>query len=177
MCKNNKNDASFLVDDIIVYGYKKDILFITDAERKKNYVFDLISLSKKEYGIISKKLPFVSNLYVIENIFFVLIYKYNISLSKCYEKFKNIIKWLKINDLLWVYKHELTDLELFKCMFLRALTIEPSIIFIDGISEEEFSLTMKILDFLDKDIFLWILAEKNDNFLLNNNSFKKIYLS
>lgn len=175
--QNENKGQCVLVDYIILYGDKENILFIADKHKYRNYVFDLISLLSKEYGVISQRIPFIHNLFVIENIFLGLMSKYSLSLSQCYQRFKNVIDWLGINDLLWLAPKDLTSLELFKCMLVRALTMDSKIIFIDGISLEEFELSLELLRFLDKDNFLWILTEKENNFLDNVEGFKKVYLN
>ncbi|SDN29654.1 hypothetical protein SAMN04488516_101315 [Desulfonauticus submarinus] len=154
----------------------EDLIIILKNKNLERYLFEFFSIHPADIGIISKKVPFLSNLEMLENIFLPLMYKNNISLKSCYKKFKTFIDKLQLEDILWKRKEKLTGVELFKSMLLRALSVDSKIIFLEYPTREEFDFVKNFIHTLKSRHYLWVLVKESEEVVFNDVEFKKIIL-
>ncbi|MDQ7031126.1 MAG: hypothetical protein Q9M37_00195 [Desulfonauticus sp.] len=162
--------------NILLQKKYRDLLIVLEDKNLENYLFEIFSMGFGNVGIISKKVPFLSNLEMIENIFLPLMYRENISLQNCYIKFKFFIEILGLEDVLWLRKERLTDEELLKCMLLRALCVESEIIFLEYPVRKDFDLIRKILESLKIKYYLWVVITTDNLSSFKDIDFERFFL-
>ncbi|KUJ96345.1 MAG: hypothetical protein XD41_0672 [Desulfonauticus sp. 38_4375] len=150
----------------ILLKNKKNTLIVLQDEKKEDIVSNFFSLSGGNIGIVSSKFPLLSNLETVENVFLPLMYKRNLSLRQCCEKFYPWLKGLDLEKIMWLRKEKLSSEEIFRAMFLRALCAESEIIFFQYPKVSEIELVVKFLKEFEINRFIWILvtAEKVSQF-------------
>ncbi|MDK2920766.1 MAG: putative transport system ATP-binding protein [Desulfonauticus sp.] len=137
---------------------KKNTLIVLQDEKKEDIVSNFFSLSGGSVGVVSAKFPLLSNLEIVENIFLPLMYKRNLSLRQCCEKFYPWLKELDLEKIMWLRKEKLGSEEIFRAMFLRALCTESEVVFFQYPQVSEIELVIKFLKKLNISRFLWILV-------------------
>jgi ABC-type lipoprotein export system ATPase subunit len=136
-------------------------------EKVKEFADHIISVVRKEgvvpstIGFVSKYFPFLSNLSIIENIILPLEYHSHMEAGDAVEKVRHYIESLGIERIASNRKENISNIDLYKAMFVRALAMDPSVVFFSdfryAVTLKEFrSMLMSCRELLLKRTNLWI---------------------
>ncbi|GBD98283.1 hypothetical protein BMS3Abin07_00294 [bacterium BMS3Abin07] len=112
-----------------------EIAYIRDAEIRNFIEHIMMSLSGKgalpsTVGFVFEYFPFISNLSIIENIILPLEYHEHLNKVEAVDRVSHYINRLGLEGVVLKRKEVVGETDLFKAMFVRALAMNPGLVFI-----------------------------------------------
>jgi ABC-type lipoprotein export system ATPase subunit len=97
--------------------------YIIDSTRERRILPSSI-------GIVSRFYPFISNLSILENIILPLEYHEHMSAGEAAGKVAPHVQAFGLDRVATLRKEKIRNTDLFKAMFLRAMAMDPDVVFI-----------------------------------------------
>lgn len=107
--------------------------YIIDSERTTGVLPSFI-------GIVSRFFPFISNLSIIDNIILPLAFHKHMSVREAVGKVEPYVRGLRLGKIINERKENVKSTDLFKAMFIRAMALDPEVVFI---CDFKYSVTMR----------------------------------
>ena len=132
-----------------------------------NFVEALIESVKEKgelhssFGFVSKRFPFISNLSIIENIILPLEYHTHMKVADAVGKVRGHVESLGLESVVSRRKEKVSNVDIYKAMFLRATVMDPEVVFICdfkyAVTLREFKNMLPVFrDILSPDTKMWI---------------------